>query len=755
LILLATAPAPAQSLYTWGGNDFGQIGDGTNTDRLVPTPISGFAFGIDAVSGGYGNTLILRNGGLFGMGANGFGQLGDGTNANRSTPVAVSGLSFGVTAISGGGAHSLAIRNGAAFAWGNNDAGQLGRGFFSNGLINPEVVTNLSSGVTAVSAGANGHSVAIQNGAALAWGYNQFGQVGDGSTLNRTTPTAVSGMSFGVTAISAGLRHNLAIQNGVAVAWGWNHVGQLGDGSTIDRTTPVAVGGGLSSAVTAISAGGYHSLAVKDGAAYSWGWNHVGQLGQGDTVSRSTPTAIPGLGSGVMQVAAGEYHSFALTTDHKLYAWGYNASGQLGDGTTVTRLAPVEVPAPIGFYWNSVSAGNNHTTASLMGNAAGVYLTGNNLNGQIGDGTLIQKNSPVAAPAMNAGINAFATGGYHSLAVRNGAVFAWGFNGDGQVGDGTTTQRTAPVAVSGLASEVTAVSAGLRHSLAIRNGAALAWGSNQFGQVGNNSLTNSNVPVAVAGLTSGVTAVSAGYEHSLAVRNGAVIAWGNNANGRLGDGTTTRQNTPVAVNGLVSAVTDISAGGYHSLAVRFGEAFAWGDNDFGQLGNGNTITIVPSTPRAVSGLSSGVTAVSSGGHHSLAIKDGVAFAWGRNFSGQVGDGTTANRSTPVQVPGLPATGIIQIGAGYQHSLALTTDHRLFAWGDNTYGQFGNGTTTSSLTPVEVFAPEGFYFASFEVGLYQSAFFLAPLAPVPEPTSILGMSVLALGAVGAWRRRRAM
>ena len=230
----------------------------------------------------------------------------------------------------------------------------------------------------------------------------------------------------------------------------------------------------------------------------------------------------------------------------------------------------------------------------------------------------------------------------------------------------------------------------------------------------------------------------------MAVVNGTAYGWGQDVFGEVGDGTIGGDRHPVApVIGLSSGVTAVSGGYYHSLALVNGSVYAWGYNAYGQLGDGTTTT--RGTPAVVPGLTSGVTAISAGQHDSLAVMDGSAYAWGQNQYGQLGNGTTTDSLTAVLVGGIPDD-VTEVVAEYYGSFALTADHRLFAWGDNSLGEFGNGMTTSSLTPVEVFAPGGYYFSSLS-GSVDSA--VAILTPVPEPSALL----LTTGAAVAFLARR--
>jgi len=409
-------------------------------------------------------------------------------------------------------------------------------------------------------------------------------------------------------------------------------------------------------------------------------------------------------------------------------AWGLNASGQLGDGTTAgpescggvaCSTTPVEVSGLSGVV--AVAGGPaifSHFSLALLEGGM-VRAWGANGSGQLGDGTSESSDVPVAVQGLS-GVVAISAGEEHGLALlSDGTVMAWGKNATGQLGDGTTETRDVPVAVCAggtpspcpagpFLGEVSAIAAGGKHSLALlKNGTVMAWGENASGQLGDGSETNKIVPVAVSGLT-GVAAISAGEFQSLALlQDGTVKAWGSNKAGQLGDGTSVGpeacgisgscSKTPVAVCAGVTPgpcpvglflgeVSAISSGGQNSLGLlKTGTVMAWGNNEKGQLGDATstgpelcgTMTACSATPVAVSGLT-GVVAISAGGQHSLALhSDGTLQAWGANGSGQLGDGTSegpepcgpgACSTKPLQVSHVVA--VKGISGGGQHSLAF-------------------------------------------------------------------------------------
>ncbi|MEV8530772.1 hypothetical protein [Streptomyces sp. NPDC051211] len=335
--------------------------------------------------------------------------------------------------------------------------------------------------------------------------------------------------------------------------------------------------------------------------------------------------------------------------------------------------------------------------------------------GQLGNGAPNSgTNVPVTVSNLT-GITGLAAGLDFSLALlSDGTVWAWGSDNNGQLGNGgTNTNSSVPVQVPNLTG-VKAIAAGDQFALALlKDGTVRSWGDDDNGQLGDGGTnTDSPVPVTVTDLR-GVTAISGGDDHSLALlRDGTVRSWGDDDNGQLGDGgTNTDSPVPVTVSNL-TRVQGVAAGGNHSLAfLRNGTVRSWGDDSSGQLGDGGTNTDSP-VPVTVSDLT-GVRAVAAGRFHSLALlKDGTVRSWGRDASGQLGDGGT-NTDSPVPVTVSNLTGVKAIATTEDHNLAIrsfcdcgkrgdktdSTGNIVFAWGENGSGQLGNGSTTDANVPV--------------------------------------------------------
>jgi alpha-tubulin suppressor-like RCC1 family protein len=363
-----------------------------------------------------------------------------------------------------------------------------------------------------------------------------------------------------------------------------------------------------------------------------------------------------------------------------------------------------------------IAAGGSHTCA--LTDSGGVSCWGSNKYGQLGDGlikgiptpiqgsvegTPTSTKSTATTPQLGGKVLTIAAGHSHTCAIiDDGRVKCWGKNEHGELGNGTTTDSSTPVEVTGLESGARAVVAGWGHTCVVTNdGGVKCWGYNKNGELGNGKNRDSSSPVDVIGLASGVQAIDAGDDHTCAVTNDdGAKCWGYNKYGQLGDGTILSRNVPVDVAGLTSDVVKVAAGWGHSCALTSsGGVKCWGNNEFGQLGDGTNSEYRVSA-MYVQGLTYDVMAITSDGGHTCVVTTGGAVkCWGNNKYGQLGDGSAEIRKTPVDVVGLSLR-VLKLVAGWNHTCAIARSGEMACWGWNFYGQLGNGIRTTSTRPVD-------------------------------------------------------
>jgi len=757
------------SVSCWGRNQRGQLGDGTGGDstydynRSTPSPTLSLGTGRTAVaisSGNFYTCAILDDGSVSCWGTNFNGQLVDGTPTHRNTPTQTSSLGTGRTAvaISSGKHHTCAILDDATVScWGRNDYGQLGNGtggdstndynrntptqtsslgtianprtvalserdFDGDGILNIfDIHRNLAySGIT-ISSGNSHTCIILDDGSVSCWGYNSYGQLGDGTTTDKSTSTQTSSLGNGRTAvaISSGQSHTCVIlDDGTVSCWGNNGQSQLGDGTTTVRNTPTQTSTlGVGRTAVAISSGEDHTCAIlDDGSVSCWGWNGYGQLGDGTTTDRSTPTQISTLGTGrtAVAISSGRDHTCAILDNASVSCWGWNGYSQLGDGTYTDQNTPTQTSSlGTGRTAVAISSGYFHTCAILDDGTVSCW--GRNGYGQLGNGTTTSKNTPTQTSSLGNGRTAVAisSGGGHTCAILDdGSVSCWGYNSNGQLGDGTTTDRNTPTQTSSLGTGRTAVAISSRafHTCAILDNASVScWGWNDYGLLGDGTTTDRTTPTQTSSLGTGRTAVaiSSGVQYTCAILDDASVScWGANSFGNLGDGTWTDRSIPTQTSSLGTnrGAVAISSGRRHTCALLDDASVScWGFNDRGQLGDGTTTTN-RNTSTQTSSLGTGRTAVaiSSGSTHNCAILDDASVScWGDNWYGQLGDGTTTDRNTPAQTSSMGANrGAVALSSGGFHTCAILDDGSVSCWGRNNFGQLGDGTTTNRNTSTQ-------------------------------------------------------
>ena len=700
------------TLFTWGSNLNGRLGANTATGTANSSPVQIGSSSWTVVTAGRYHAAAIRSGGtLFTWGLNSSGQLGNGnTNAN-SSPVQIGSSSW--TAVSAGANHTAAVRSGGTlFTWGLNSYGQLGNG---NTNANSSPVQIGSSSWTAVSAGTYNteaiyftpSDVLTGGNTLFSWGKNDFGQLGlkdSGTATNRSSPTIIYdpnlGQSWKMITVSEDGSSAAAIRSdGLLFTWGLNSSGQLGNGTITNRSSPVQIG---SSSWTTVSAGKSHIAAIRSGGTlFTWGLNSSGQLGDGTTTNRSSPVQVGNFWW--TSVDAGEIHTAAIRSDGLLFTWGDNTNGQLGDITTTVKSSPVQIGSS---SWTAVSAGGRNTAAIRSDGL--LFTWGLNSSGQLGDGTTTTNSSPVQIGSSSWTV--VSTGGAHIAAIRSGGtLFTWGSNSGGQLGlnQSVSISNSSPVQVG--SSSWIAVSAGANNTSGIlSNNQAYEWGNNNFGQIGDKTTTPKSSPVLLSNSTAGVTGnswtmVAASYMSGGIRNDGIIFTWGNNSVGQLGQNmhsNVVQIAEPRNVGDAFAAKkwNQVSAGATHTLAIRSdGMLFTWGNNLYGMLGSGDGSVNI-SSPIQIG--TSSWTVVSAGrAFHSGAIRsDGALFMWGRNGSGELGDGTNTGKSSPVQIGSSSWTAV---GTGANHTAAIRSGGTLFTWGLNSSGQLGNGNTNANSSPVQI------------------------------------------------------
>jgi len=700
------------TLWLWGNNDRGQLGD--NTINQTPSPIQTISTGTNwkqVSAGDCHSAAVKTDGTLWLWGGNATAELGDNTRTNRSSPVQTVSTGANWKQVASGISSSMSTKvDGTLWMWGENLCGKLG----------DNTTTNRSSPVQTVSTGTNWteecawyefsggncHSAAIKSDGTLwLWGYGTSGQLGNNLITNRSSPVQTVSTGTNWKQVSLGAYHSASIKtDGTLWLWGFNIIGQLGDNTpSIDSSSPVQT---VSTGTDwkEVSLGYCHSAAIKtDGTLWLWGCNGYGRLGTGNTTSRSSPVQTVSTGNNWKQVSLGAFHSASIKTDGTLWLWGLNDEGQLGNNNLINRSSPVQT-ITTGTNWKQLSLGFEHSAAIKTDGT--LWLWGWNFRGQLGNNAGIDQSSPVQTVSTGNNWKQVSIKGIvHSAAVKtDGTLWLWGENGQGQLGINVTIRQSSPVQTVSTGTSWKQVSLGGYHTLALTNDERLyVWGCNVRGQVGCDPLLQIGEP-----FTTDLGNVLFEKEYLLDLYPNLIPSmkapglWlnGRNGAGQLGDNSTTPKSSPVQT---ISAGTNWArvSSGYVSAGIKSdGTLWLWGNNTAGRLGNNNTIN--RSSPVQTVSTGTNWEDVSVGfKHHTASIKtDGTLWVWGCNAGGILGNNTTINRSSPVQTVST-GTNWKQVCAGENHTLALKTDGTLWTWGTNSDGgPLGNNTTINRSSPVQ-------------------------------------------------------
>lgn len=641
--------------YLWAWGYGGRTGDSSWNQRNTPYKIGSQKW--RKVSTQH---AIREDGTLWGWGTNWIGQIGDGTQNDRTGIVQI-GTDTSWADVSNGNNHTIAIKtDGSLWAWGDNSSRQLGDSLVASRPL-PGRVGNQNNWVK-ISAGMWYNLAIKSDGSLWAWGNNYYAQLGDSTTQNSTLPKRI-GNDNNWAAISAGKFTNHAIKtDGSLWAWGYNDLGQVGNNSNQERVLyPIRIGN--ENVWTFVSSGENHTIAVKiDGTAWTWGANNWNLINQSDSSVCCYPTRIPTPANVKFSACSGS-QSFLITADSIVYSWGKNSWGQLGIVNT-NYSQPRKLRYLTGI--KDINASLCHGIAISRTKKGLVFGTNED-----GYNNGIDAGQPLDPVLLNSNISvkkAFLGSQHNFIQTTENNWLVWGTNSYGCFGNGTSssyTQRT-PLQTE-LDRSFVSIALGDFFNVGIKgDGSMWTWGRNNYGQLGNGTLDYSNVPIQIGNEYAWRT-VACGPSHVIAIRdNGTLWAWGRNNSGQLGDSSYTDKLQPVQI-GNQNDWDTVACGADYSIGKKTdGTLWAWGGNNYGQLGNGtgfyrNFPVLIPNNANWKS--------VAAGRTHVIAIKeDGSLWAWGRNDYGQLGDSSTINRFSPVRIGN--NSNWIKVSAGNATSFAI-------------------------------------------------------------------------------------
>jgi alpha-tubulin suppressor-like RCC1 family protein len=735
--------------YCWGRGDNGELGNGTSgasNYQSTPALVSGgyawskIALNYDGVTSGSGSPVcgITTTGNLYCWGHNQYGKLGDGTTTNRAVPTLVNSDTW--ADVSPGKDHTCAIKTtGSLWCWGLNSSGQLGNGTTTDSLVPVQESTN---GVwKQVWAGYNATCALQTDNTAYCWGENANGRLGNGTTTNKTSPTLISGgYTWKMVSVGRYAMCGVNASDSYVYCAGDPTYGQLGRGTTSggNQTTPLAITG--TNTFDSVTVGYYQDVCATTttGEGYCWGANGLGQGGRGTQTSVTVANVISDCYIWGYDVSATDETTSGCDdilepiitagggitcglSENDAYCWGDGVKG-LGDGTTTS---PQSSPSKVSGSkeWHNIYAGDK--TICAIDDTSAAYCWGQGDAGQIGDGNAYA--GAVTTPVLVSGSyqwKKLSVGTSIVCGLTDGTekIYCWGNGYYGTLGNGTnTTSQRTPTSVSGT-TKWKDVAAEQDHACGIdENNKMYCWGDNSSYQLGNGTTTATNTPTAVSGATKWIS-VTTGYGFTCGIKETSrdAYCWGSNTSG-LGTGGTSATTPTLVTGGLAWKALD--AGLYHVCGITTTDvAYCWGEGSYGQRGDGGTTTVAKS-PVAVSGGNTYVS-ISSGSRHTCAVKSaGGGVCWGNNTTGQVGDASTTQRNAPTTVTvctlwGDYASNSCSTGGGggggtwkvlvtgNQGSNAFScgvknADNTLWCWGEGGKGQLGNGSTSDQSSAVQV------------------------------------------------------
>ena len=617
----------------------------------------------------------------------------------------------------------ILLENGDVYAWGYNGQGQLGDNTTINKNIPVKVVGNFKfsslaySGYPGENNGAGHMCGILTNGSAMCWGYNANGRLGDNATTNRYRPIFVYG-NYNFSKIYTG-RHSSCglLFNGSALCWGRTVYGALGDNTTTDenKLIPTAVFGNYN--FSYLTMGDTMACGIQqNGSALCWGRNEGGAVGDNTTENKYVPTPVFG-NNNFSKIFAGNEKTCGLLQNGTLLCWGLQGSAGgdafiCGGGLGTNSCDDSTIPIPV--YGNNLKFKNIEAHyfgfCGILTNGSAMCW-GNGEYGNNGDGTEEDRLAPVFV-SENSNFSQISGGYAHMLALTtNGTLFSWGRNSQNELGKGVNLNIIPlPVVFQyGNSSDYSYISYSTTPCFILHNGSAMCWGYNLNGKVGDNTTEDKDVPVFISGDYNFSQISGEGYGYSCGLlQNGSALCWGLNSYGQLGNGTTGGESSiPVYVAGEYN-FSSIHLGSYHNCGLLYNKsALCWGRNTQGQLGNGTTGG-QSNIPIYVSGEYDFNSLIVGGYHNCGLLQNGSGFCWGQNTYGQLGNGSLGNGNIPKIVSG--EYNFSSIHLGNTHSCGLLHNGSALCWGRNLQGQLGNGSIGGQ-SSVPVYVSGGYNFSA--------------------------------------------
>jgi alpha-tubulin suppressor-like RCC1 family protein len=678
LIGLVFAAACGRIGFDVGGGN----GDGSVDAYAGPTCTS-------LAAGRFHSCAVDAKGGVWCWGDNSVQQANPASFGHTFVPTRIALARPAVEVVAGTDFSCARLDDGTAWCWGDGAEGALGDGTAGASGPGPTRVSLGAERATHISAGPDSACIErASDGGLMCWGDNST--MGLPLTANPVlVPTLITGLG-GATGLRPALGHRhgcVSDDAGEVLCWGLQNAGRLGDNGP-DRTTPTLLNN--LAPVDRVVAGGSFTCVVEraGGAVRCFGANTVGQLGRGNFMDDSEPGAAAA--TNAVDVGVGAKSACALGADGVVTCWGSSANGEAAGGNLATRTTgaiAIDRVLRMASAW--------HHTCVVRG--VDVLCWGLDLEGELGRGTRNIAMSPTPVTVGAARVTSIGLGYGHGCALdANGAMWCWGANTNGQLGDGTLDGRATPIAIEpGFGAAVAGISVGHATTCAWSGGLARCWGQGTYGQLGNNaSPDRQSTAVAVSGLTS-VTAMAVGLSHTCAISGGTVYCWGSNYFGQLGLGALSDTFVPMSVT--LAGPTQIAAGGNHTCAIAGGALSCWGLNYDGQIGNGNRVD--QHTPITIALVAQPVEIDLGDDHTCALLASGAVYCWGINTSGELGVGDFNTHFTPTLVT-LPANAV-HITAAEGGTCAGLVNGDMYCWGTGNYGELGNGATSGSENPVRV------------------------------------------------------